>query len=75
MGEVMSLITLDLQVKIAEWRRKARDGTITHADLLEALQHLRQGRAMAGKSSTAKKATAASKKPDSDALLSELDGL
>lgn len=69
----MTMITLDLQVKIAEWRRKSRDGTITHEELLEALTHLRAGRTAAAKASTTKKAAA--KKPDGDALLSELDGL
>lgn len=69
------MISMDLQVKLSEWRRKSRDGTITMQELGEALEHLREGRKAAAKSSTASKARAAKTKPDSNTMLDELEGL
>lgn len=69
----------ELQLKIAQWRDKARQGTLTQDEMREAIAALRSDRtsipqATAG-SKVTKARTAASKKPDSDDLLSELEGL
>jgi hypothetical protein len=66
------MIGFDLQVKIAEWRRKALDNTITIEELKEAIVHLRQGRTAAMKSSASKGSRNAVPKPDGDQLLKEL---
>lgn len=61
----------DLQSKIALWRQKAAEGTMTPEDYREAIAALRAGRLAAAHSSAAKKA----KKPaiSGDDLLEELD--
>lgn len=68
---------LDISLKVAEWRAKARAGTLTLEETREAIQYLRQGRALVstatGGSKTNAKAKAA--KPSGDDLLSELEGL
>lgn len=69
----------ELQLKIAQWRDKARQGTLTQDEMREAIAALRKDRssipqATAG-SKVTKARTAASKKPDSDDLLSQLEGL
>lgn len=73
----MSNPQLDLQMKVEEWRRKAREGTLTLEETREAVKVLRAGRSLiataTGGSTTNRKAKAA--KPDGDDLLSELEGL
>jgi hypothetical protein len=68
---------LDLQLKVAEWRAKARAGTMSLEETREAIKVLRAGRSLiaaaSGGSKTNKTAKAA--KPNADDLLSELDGL
>lgn len=68
---------LDLQMKVAEWRAKARAGTLTLEETREAVKTLRQGRSLiaaaSGGSKTNKTAKAA--KPSGDDLLSELEGM
>jgi hypothetical protein len=75
----MSAQSPELQMKIQEWRARARDGTLTQDDMREAIAALRKDRgsvtqATAGsRTSAARKAAA--KKPDGDNLLSQLEGL
>lgn len=65
------------QLKVLEWRQKAREGTLSMDEMREAIKFLRAGRAMTapatGGSKTRK--AAASAKPNGDDLLSELEGL
>jgi len=67
----------DLSFKVAEWRQKAREGTLSMDEMKEAIKVLRAGRAMipaaTGGSRTRK--TASSTKPSGEDLLSELEGL
>ena len=75
----MSAQSPELQMKIQEWRAKAREGTLTQEEMREAIAALRKDRgsvtqATAG-SKTTRTRTAAAKKPDGDDLLSELEGL
>lgn len=60
--------------KIALWREKARNNTLTKDELKEALAALRAGRGMAHGASAAAKARTAKTKTiiDSDDLLSQL---
>ena len=63
----------EIQAKIAIWRRRAIEGTLTPEEMREAIDLLRQGRAAASaavKSRAAKKATV-----NGDDLLDELEGL
>lgn len=67
----------DTKLRIAEWRAKCANGTMTQEEYREVIATLRAGRAgvtqpKAG--SRARKSTAAAK-PDGDDLLSELEGL
>lgn len=61
-------VSLEMQQKVAEWRAKARDGTLSLPEMKEAIAFLRQERqAMPpAKSRTAKP------KVDANDLLSEL---
>lgn len=71
-----SPVPIELQMKLAEWRRKTQDGTISLEEMKEAIVVLRQGRvAAAAASATAKRKTAAKVIPSADDLLNELDGL
>lgn len=65
----------ETQAKIAEWRQKIRDNTITQEELREALIVLREGRKRAAAVSAASRARAAKAPINSDDLLSELGGL
>lgn len=71
--------SLDLQLKVAEWRAKARAGTLSLEETREAIKYLRAGRALVapatGGSKTNKTAAAKAAKPSGDDLLSELEGL
>ena len=69
---------LDLQLKVAEWRRKAREGTLSLEETREAITALRAGRSLIAAATGGSKTKAASKakaKPSGDDLLSELEGL
>lgn len=70
----MSLPSPELINKVAEWRRKMADGTITLQEQKEAIIALRQNRMAAAAASTKSKKPS-SKKPtkSADDLLSELD--
>lgn len=73
----MSNPELDLQMKVAEWRRKAREGTLTKEEMKDAIQVLRRGRSLIAAASGGSKINRAAKaaKPNGDDLLSELEGL
>jgi hypothetical protein len=67
----------DLQIRVAQWRQKAIDGTLTLEDKIEATAALREGRrsaAMAVVGATAKRAKAAGPAVSGDDLLDELMG-
>lgn len=73
-------VPLELQSKIAGWRLRAAEGTLTLEEMKEAIIHLRAGRMSAAASANAtKRASAAGAKKtvikNSDDLLSELEGL
>lgn len=70
-------IPLELQSKIAAWRLKAADGTLTLDEMKEAIVHLRAGRLSAAvAASAAKKSSASGAKKtvisNSDDLLDEI---
>lgn len=65
--------TPELSQKVAQWRAKAADGSITPEELQEAVLVLRQSRISAYQNSTKPKA---SKAPiNTDALLDSLKGI
>lgn len=66
----------DFHLKLAEYRRKSADGTITLDEMREAVRLMRQGRVAAAEAN-AKAKKAASGKPTVNAadLLSQLEGL
>lgn len=68
---------LDLQMKVEEWRRKAREGTLTLEETREAIKVLRAGRSLIAAATGGSKTNAKAKatKPSGDDLLSELEGL
>lgn len=71
-----SPISLELQMKIAEWRRKAAEGTLALDEMKEAIVMLRQGRvAAANASAVAKRKVAAKVIPAAEDLLGELGDL
>lgn len=73
----MSNPQLDLQMKVEEWRRKAREGTLTIEETREAIKVLRAGRSLIAAATGGSKTNRAAKaaKPSGDDLLSELEGL
>ncbi len=71
-----SPVPLELQAKIASWRLRAAEGTLTLDEMKEAILHLRAGRVQAANASAAskrKKAIVAI--PSAGDMLSELEGL
>ncbi len=71
-------ISLELQSKIAGWRLRAAEGTLTLDEMKEAIIHLRAGRLSAATTAAAAKRIPASKRsaaPSQDDMLSELDDL
>ncbi len=64
-------------LKLAEYRRKSADGTITLDEMREAVKLMRQGRVAAAATSAASRSKkAASAAPvNADNLLAELEGL
>ena len=70
------MISPELQTKIASWRLKCADGTITQEEMKEAIILLREGRVHAQAASTASRAKkAAAVIPHAQDLLNELEGL
>jgi len=69
-------VPLELQAKIASWRLRAAEGTLTREEMKEAIIHLRAGRvAAAAVSAPAKRAKAIREIPKAGDLLDELEGL
>lgn len=70
-------MTPDTQTKIAEWRAKCAQGTMTPEEYREVIATLRAGRAGVSQPKAGSRArkSAAAQKPDGDDLLSELEGL
>lgn len=67
---------MDYHHKLAEFRRKAADGTITLDEMREAVALVRQGRVSAAESAAKSKAKTSSKAPvNASLLLSQLDNL
>lgn len=62
-------------LQIAEWRQKAREGTLTHDEMKEAIKALRRDRAGVAQATSGTKARATAKKApiNSDDLLSGLE--
>lgn len=66
----------EMAAKIAIWRQKALDNTLTKEDMREAILALRQDRKGAAIASAKSKVKKAAKVlPDADDLLNELGGL
>ena len=66
-------MTPEIQAKIAIWRQKAIDNSLTLEEMKEAITLLRQGRVSAAASSeSARRAKAKAAVPSADDLLSEL---
>ena len=73
-----SPIPLELQSKIAAWRLRAAEGTLTLDEMKEAIVHLRAGRLSAATAAAVTKRSSGAKRTviaNSDDLLSELDDL
>jgi len=69
----------EMTAKVALWRQKAREGTLTKEEMKEAIAALRGERAKVAQPTAGSKVTRAkkeaAKKPDGDDLLSQLEGL
>jgi hypothetical protein len=65
----------ELQSKIAIWRAKSADGTITTEELREAIRELRAGRISAGEAARSTRKRAIAEIPSADDMLKELEGL
>lgn len=66
----------ELSAKIALWREKAADGTLTQEEMVEAIKIIREDRVSAIRSSEAgRKAKAKAVIPAADDLLAELAGM
>lgn len=70
-------MSIDLSIKVQEWKQKISAGTMTQDDMREAVRFLRADRTSAHVTSGAAKArkSAAKATPDGESLLRELDGL
>lgn len=71
-----SPVPLELQAKIASWRLRAADGTLTLAEMKEAIVFLRACRVAAANSSAATKRKAAiAVIPSAEDMLNDLDSM
>lgn len=71
-----SPVSLEMQAKLAEWRKKSAEGTLTLEEMKQAIVELRAGRQAAGAAaSVAKRKAAAKVIPNADELLGELDDI
>jgi len=70
-----SPIPLDLQAKIANWRIRAAEGTLTLEEMKEAVVFLRAGRLSAANAAATSKRKASSAAPSADSMLDELENL
>jgi len=72
----MSINSPELQMKIAGWRQKAAEGTLSLEDCKEYVTLMREGRMSSSVSSAATKRKKAIKEiPDAKDILSGLEGL
>ena len=69
----MSILTDDMRLALAEYRRKALDGTLTLEEMKAAVRLMREGRiSAAARSEKSRAAKAAPAAIDSDAMLNDL---
>ena len=69
-------VPLELQSKIASWRLRAAEGTLTLEEMKEAVAFLRQGRVAAANASAAsKRKKAIAEIPHASDMLDELNNL
>lgn len=71
-------VPLELQAKIATWRIKAAEGTLTLEEMKEGIILLRAGRctaAVAAQSAAKTRKRAIAEIPSADDMLADLDGL
>jgi hypothetical protein len=70
-------VPLELQAKIASWRLRAAEGTLTLDEMREAIVHLRAGRLSAAVAVNAARKSSAKRSapPPADDMLGELGGL
>lgn len=70
------IVSVELQTKIAAWRQRAAEGTMTLEDMKEAVAYIRAGRMSAQAASAAsKRKKAIAEIPHASDMLSELEGL
>lgn len=70
------MVSAEMQSKIAVWRQKAVDGTLTLEEMKEAILFMRAGRASAAAASEqARRSKAKAAVKDADTLLAELTNL
>ena len=68
-----SPVTFEMQARLAEWRKKSAEGTISLEEMREAIKLLRAGREAAFTASAAAKRKVAAKViPHADDLLDEI---
>lgn len=70
-----SPIPLELQSKIANWRLKAAEGTLSLEEMKEAIRFLRAGRVAAASASASGKKKKSSVAPAADDMLADLDSM
>lgn len=72
-----SPVSPELSSRIAEWRRKSAEGTMTEDEMRDAIVHLRAGRLAAANAAATAKRTAkkTSAPPPVDDLLNELGSM
>ena len=70
-----SPVSLELQSKIASWRLKAAEGTLTLDEMREGVKYLRSDRMNAANSAAKSRSAKKSVAPAADDMLSELDDL
>ena len=69
-------VPLELQAKIANWRLKAADGTLTLEEMKEGIIYLRAGRVSAANASLASRGKKkSSEAPSADSMLSDLESM
>lgn len=69
-------VPLELQSKIANWRQKAAEKTLTLEEMKEAVIYLRAGRVNAASTAAAtKRKKAAATIPNADDMLADLEDL
>ena len=69
---------VEMELKMAEWRRKTAEGTLELPEMIEAVKYMRNERVSAGKAaatSHAKKKKAFKEIPCADDLLAEMEEL